>query len=103
MLLTDQAVRDLNDIGDFIAAREGEELADAMLDRLEGAILSLAALPDRGDIPPELERIGVLTYRELHEKPYRILYRREANTVFIHAILDARRDVQSLLGERVLR
>jgi mRNA-degrading endonuclease RelE of RelBE toxin-antitoxin system len=36
--------------------------------------MSLADNPERGHIPPELERIGVYEYREIHVKVYRIIY-----------------------------
>lgn len=53
--------------------------------------------------PPELERIGVTDYREVHFKPYRLIYQIIGKKVFVHCVLDWRRDSQELLERRLLR
>ncbi len=65
--------------------------------------LSLDKLTARGHIPPELERVGVTTYRQVHFKPYRVIYQISGQNVYIHCVLDGRRDMQSLLERRLLR
>jgi hypothetical protein len=57
----------------------------------------------RGRIVPELRAVGVLHYRELMERPWRIVYRIGASHVLVLAVLDSRRDLQSLLLERLIR
>jgi toxin ParE1/3/4 len=52
---------------------------------------------------PELERIGVCGYREIHFKPYRIIYQIAGQKVFIHCVLDGRRAMQEILERRLLR
>ena len=52
---------------------------------------------------PELRAVGVQHYRELVERPWRIVYRTEATRVLVLAVLDSRRDLQSLLLERLIR
>jgi toxin ParE1/3/4 len=54
-------------------------------------------------IPLELFEIGVVEFRELHDKPYRIIYSAESTTVFVRCVLDCRRDIQTILQERLLR
>ncbi len=103
VLLTVQAERDLEDLYSYIGENHGFEQANSVLDNLEKIILSLEKLPDRGNQPPELERIGVLGYREIHCTPYRIIYEPQGECVYIHAILDARRELQALLADRLLR
>lgn len=71
--------------------------------RLEQTCMSLADNPERGHIPPELERIAVYEYREIHIKAYRIIYQIIDNDVFIHCILGGRRDLQELLEYKILR
>ncbi|MCG8343889.1 MAG: type II toxin-antitoxin system RelE/ParE family toxin, partial [Chlorobiales bacterium] len=58
---------------------------------------------DRGHCPPELERIHVREYREIHFKPYKIIYRMHEQKVFIYGVLDGRRNLQELLIERLIR
>ena len=103
VLLTDEAERDLADIVHYIATHDSRARAAHLLDRLEPLCTDLAELPDRGHVPPELERLGVTTYREVHFKPYRVIYPVAGPKVVIHAVLDGRRDMQSLLERRLLR
>jgi toxin ParE1/3/4 len=60
-------------------------------------------VPERGRIPPELERVGVREFREIVFKPYHIIYSAVESQVFIYCILDGRRDPQDLSEERLLR
>lgn len=103
--LAAQAERDLRAIRDFYlhAPEGGEGVARSILDQLEQAALSLETLPGRGSLVPELERVGVRAFRELHVKPYRMIYEIRGEVVIVHAVLDARRDVQTLLADRLLR
>jgi len=57
----------------------------------------------RENFPPELERIGVYDYREVFFKPYRIIYQISGSEVYVHCVLDGRRDMQTLLQQRLLR
>ena len=60
-------------------------------------------MPGRGHVPPELERIGVRGYLEIHFKPYRIFYQIAGRKVFVHCVLDGRRALQEVLERRLLR
>lgn len=64
---------------------------------------SLHILPERGRVVPELRGIGVLAYREIFHKPWRMIYTIQADTVWIMAILDGRRELRELLFERLTR
>lgn len=101
--LSSDAEDDLFDIYRFIAIQDSVERADHVLDELETLCSSLAESPARGHAPPELDRIGVTSYREVHFKPYRVIYEVSGVNVFVHCILDGRRDLQSLLERRLLR
>ncbi len=101
--LVDEAERDLVDLHRYITVSDSPDKADFVVDRLEALCASLADLPSRGHVPPELERIGVAQYREVHFKPYHIVYEVTGRKVFIHCILDGRRDMQELLQRRLVR
>lgn len=101
--LVESAERDLFELHLYVESNDSPERADALLDRLERAVASLEKMPERGHFPPELERIGIREYREIHFKPYRILYTIDGDVVTVHCILDGRRDMQSLLEHRLLR
>lgn len=101
--LADETEQDLIDIYRYLAVHDSEEKATYALDRLESLCSRLVELPERGHVPPELDRIGVTAYREVHFKPYRVIYEVSEQDVAIHAVLDGRRDMQSLLERRLLR
>ncbi|RLA14335.1 MAG: type II toxin-antitoxin system RelE/ParE family toxin [Gammaproteobacteria bacterium] len=77
--------------------------ADYVLDQLESLCSRFTDLPERGHIPPELDRIGVTNYREVNFKPYRVIYEVIRQDVFVHCILGGRRDIASLLERRLIR
>ena len=103
VLLTDDAVRDLEEIRDWIDARESPARADDVLDRIEAAFRDLSEHPDRGRYPGELLDIGIREYREVFFKPYRIICRVIGETVYVLVVADGRRDMRSLLERRLLR
>ena len=63
------AEEDLFELCRYVAEHASRESAGRLLDRLEEACRSLAELPERGHLPPELDRIGVATYRILKRLP----------------------------------
>ena len=101
--VTATAKQDLQEIFDFLADNESVEMAEGILMRVSESLRSLCEFPLRGKFPPELERIGVHQYRELQCKPFRVLYEVQAEKVFVHCVLDARRDVQGQLLKRLVR
>jgi len=101
--LTEDAEQDLIDIYRYIALRDSVENAAYVLDHLESLCSRLTELPERDHVPPELDRIGVTSYREVNFKPYRVIYEVIRQDVFIHCILDGRRDIASLLERRLIR
>ena len=101
--LTDDAVRDLEEISDYICRHDSPASADYVLDRIESAFQALSEHPQRGRHPTELLDIGVREYREVFFKPYRIIYRVTQDTVYVLVIVDGRRDMQTLLQRRLLQ
>ena len=97
------AETDLFDIYLYVAQNDSPEKAARLLDNLEMTILRLETTPLRGSYPPELERVGVLEFREIFFKPYRIIYQVKKTNVYVHCVIDGRRDLQDLLQTRLLR
>ena len=97
------AEEDLFEIYKYVALNDSVERADYLYRKLKHACYSLITLPLRGHTPPELQDIGVSQFREIRLKPYRIFYSIDRSTVTVHCVLDGRRDMQTLLQERLLR
>ena len=100
-LLTRDAVRDLEELDDYIASHDSPANADRILNKIERVLSNLHELP-RGSRPKELVTLGIREYREVFFKPYRIIYRAIGKEVYVYLIADGRRDLQSLLARRVL-
>lgn len=102
VLLTEHAESDLEQIYRFVADADSIDHAERVLRALEAAISRLSNLPQRGNTPKELQGLRMTDYREIHWKPYRIIYRIADRRVIVHCIADGRRDMQSLLQRRLL-
>jgi len=102
VILTEDAVRDLEEIDAWICAHDSVESADYVLSHIESKLNSLAVMPERGVHPGELTSLGNREYREIHFKPYRIIYHVVDECVYVYLITDGRRDMQTLLNRRLL-
>jgi len=103
VLFSEYAEQDIEDLYRFIAARDGVKTADRILNEIETACLGLDAFPERGNLPKELVAVGISDYRELHHKPWRVIYRIMGDDVVVYCVTDGRRDMQSFLERRLLR
>lgn len=103
VFLVEEAERDIEDIYIYIADNDSIENADRLVAALEELCSSLAEMAHRGNVPKELNAVGIKDYREVHYKPYRIIYRIFDRRAVIYCVLDGRRDMQSLLQRRLLR
>jgi toxin ParE1/3/4 len=67
------AEEDMLDIWRYVALSGSPGNAENLLDEFEHAITILGGTPERGHIPPELKRVNVHAYLEIHVKSYRIM------------------------------
>lgn len=98
-----EAERDLAELIDYIAAHDSVERANYVLNQLLLICERLEHQPERGHFLPELLPLGVKEYREVHFKPYRVIYQVIGRNVFVLLIVDGRRRMQSILERRLLR
>ncbi|MBU1096409.1 MAG: plasmid stabilization protein [Ignavibacteriae bacterium HGW-Ignavibacteriae-2] len=103
VLIDPQAKQDLKDIFIYVSINDSISSANKLLDVLEKTCYKLEAFPERGHIPIEVRPTGIKKYLEIHYKPYRIIYEIENNLIYIHSILDGRRNIQEILSDRLLR
>ena len=97
---TESAALDLDAIVRFIAT-DAPLNALKVLSKIRGATDGLVRFPERGRVVPELAENGIVAYRELVVRPYRIVYRMHGRDVYILTVIDGRRDVEDLLLERL--
>jgi toxin ParE1/3/4 len=101
--IVQEAEEDLAELVDYVACNDSIERADHVLERLLTICERLERQPDRGHFLPELRSLGIKTYREVHFKPYRIIYEVIGREVFILLVVDGRRSLQTILERRLLR
>jgi len=102
VLWTDIAKSDLDSIISFIH-NENKELAYEIFVQLKSAALDLEKFPKRGRIVPELEFFFIRNYREIIIKTWRVIYRIDANNIYILAVLDSHRNIEDILLNRLLK
>lgn len=102
VLITEGAEQDLETLFDYIAEHDSRKHAEHVLDELMSVVDSLRRCPERGTYPRELQSLGMREYRQLHFKPYRVIYRIIGPRVYIYLIADGRRDMVALLSRRLL-
>jgi len=101
VLLTEDAVRDLEEIHEYLAEHDAPVKAGHVLERIAEVVENLARFPERGSYPKELLALGIREYRQAFSKPYRLIYRVIEHRVYIYLIADGRRDMQTLLARRL--
>lgn len=103
VVFDNSAEDDVYEIYRYIALNDSVEHAEKIYNAIRAACNKLKTLPNRGHCLPELYDFGVTEFREIHYRPYRIIYSIEKKNVYVHAVIDGRRDVQTILSERNLR
>lgn len=98
------AESDLDEIVSYIAL-DSPINAERVLSRLQGRAQSLKQFAEAGRTVPELRGADAsgYEYRELIERPWRIVCRIEKTVVYVTAVLDSRRDLTPLLHARFAR
>ena len=71
--------------------------------KLKTSIQNLATFPHLGGIPPELESLNLTQYRQILSSKNRVIYEVRQDAVYVHLIVDARRDLKEVLMQRLLR
>ena len=99
---TSNAKEDLLNIVDYIK-QDSVENARKVYAQIREKAHSSNFFPSRGRVVPELQKEGIIIYRELITQPWRVMYKIENNTVYIMAIFDSRQNVEELLLQKLLK
>jgi toxin ParE1/3/4 len=103
VIIDPQAKEDMREIFFYVLINDSLDVANKLLDKLEETCNKLEKYSERGHIPEELRNSGIKRYLEIHYKPYRIIYEIKKNIIYIHSVLDGRRNIQEILSNRILR
>jgi toxin ParE1/3/4 len=93
---------DLENIHSYYVGEGSGSYAKALLQKFAAKIDSLEQFPFRGNVPRELDALGIRDFRQVTIPPYRIVYQVVGDVVQILLVADGRRDMQALLEARLI-
>ena len=103
VVILNAAKQDLKELRDYIVRSFSHAVWLSTSLKTRDAMEVLGSSPQIGNVPPELELLRVGDYRQVISGMNRIIYEVRQDVVFIHAVVDVRRDMVSLLTKRLLR
>jgi len=99
---TEQATWDLKEIFEYIA-KEDHITAKKIFSKIRASCSSLSHNSERCNVISDLKTVGIRSYRQILVVPYRIIFKLDSDRIFIVAVLDGRRDLETSLLQRLLR
>jgi len=63
---------------------------------------NLYYFPERKRVVPELQQIGILKYREIIHKRWRIIYKIDNTKVYVLLVVDSSRNLEDILFQRLI-
>ncbi len=96
------AEHDLESIIDYIA-EDSPINARKVFAKIKKKSSLLNSYPARGRIVPELKEFNILQYLEIIVDPWRIIYKIVESKVIVLSVIDARRNVEDVLLDRLIK
>ncbi|MEM5423592.1 type II toxin-antitoxin system RelE/ParE family toxin [Paraburkholderia ferrariae] len=93
----------IDELRSYIVRASGWETWRQTSAQLQDTIAQTREFPESGHVPAELDGFVDDTFRQMFSGKNRIIYQVDDDTVFIHLVIDTRRDLQALLHRIVLR
>lgn len=103
VVILESAEHDLKELRDYIIKNFSLRTWQNTYGKLKKAIRKLKTFPHAGSVPDEIEKLNLSQYRQVLSGMNRIVYEVRQDTIYIHIVVDARRDMNSLLTRRLLR
>ena len=102
VIVSQFAEDDLNEIIEYYFSLS-EKYVEKVISEFEENVMSLQKNPKSGRIVPELEKQGILQFRELIQGYYRIVYEISGEKVIVHTIIDGRRNFEDIIISKLSR
>lgn len=103
IVILESAEQDLKLLRLYILKHFSIEVWRSSYTNIKQVIHNLKAFPEAGAMPDELEKLNLTQYRQVLSGMNRIIYELRQETIYIHMIVDSRRDLSGLLARRLLR
>ena len=101
VIWTKHAEYDLESIIEYLKI-ESVPLAKEIYFSIKNECDQLYTMPKRKRIVPELQQLGLIQYREVLYKRWRIIFKLEASLVSILIVADSSRNLEDILFQRLI-
>jgi plasmid stabilization system protein ParE len=102
-VILDSAEKDLKELKAYVIKNFSLEVWQNTFGEIKEAIRNLQRFLQAGFIPDEIAKLNLTQYRQVLSGMNRIIYEVRQDSIYVHVIADARRDMNSLLTRRLLR
>jgi toxin ParE1/3/4 len=103
VVILDSAEQDLKELRRYVVKNFSQTTWLKTYSKLKESIRNLATFPLLGAVPPELESLNMNQYRQIISGMNRVIYEPRADAVYIYMIVDTRRNLETLLMQRLMR
>jgi plasmid stabilization system protein ParE len=103
IVLLASAEQDMKELRNYIVKNFSLATWQDTYSKLKDSIRNLKAFPFAGSIPEELERLNLTQYRQVISGMNRVIYEVRQEIIYIHIVADTRKDMKTLLTQRLLR
>ncbi len=103
VVILESAEQDLKELKAYVIKNFSLKTWQSTFGKIQDAISNLQHFPQTGNIPDEIEKLNLTQYHQVLSGMNRIIYEVRQDVVYVHVVVDARRDMISLLTRRLLR
>lgn len=103
VVILDSAEQDLKELRAYVLKNFSMETWRTTYAKIKEAIRNLQNFPQTGSIPEEIEKLNLTQYRQILSGMNRIIYEVRQDVIYVHIVVDARREMNALLTRRLLR
>jgi plasmid stabilization system protein ParE len=103
IVILESAELDLKDLRSYIVQNFSAATWQKTFRQIKASIRNLASFPGLGSIPDELQTLNLTQYRQVLSGLNRIIYEVRQDTLYVHLVVDSRRDLLTFLLRRLVR
>jgi toxin ParE1/3/4 len=103
VVILNPAKQDTKELRSYIIRNFGQNVWQDTYSKIKQTLLNIRDFPDSGSIPEELNGFISNGYRQALSGMNRIIYQKTEDIIYIHLIVDSRRDLNDILTKRLLR
>ena len=103
IVILDSAEQDLKELRVYLIKNFSTDTWRTTYAKIKEAIRNLQNFPQTGSIPDEIDKLNLTQYRQVLSGMNRVIYEVRQEVIYIHIVVDTRRDMNALLTRRLLR